>query len=190
MSQLAVVYDACVLYPAPLRDLLMHLAVADVIRARWTDEIHDEWTRNVLKNRPDLKPEQLQRTRDLMNRHVRDCLVTDYQQLTPSLSLPDPNDCHVLAAAIACQAQQIVTYNLKDFPGNVLSQYGIVASHPDAFVESLLQLDPEAVCLAMKRQRASLRNPPKSVAEFLGILEQQDLSRSVAVIRSSYLDEI
>lgn len=57
-----------------------------------------------------------------MNRHVRDCLVTDYQQLMPSLSLPDPNDCHVLAAAIACQAQQIVTYNLKDFPGDVLSQ--------------------------------------------------------------------
>ena len=75
VSNFTVLYDACVLYPAPLRDLLMHVAVTDLYRAKWTDAIHDEWTRNVLKDRPDLKPEQLQRTRELMNSHVRDCLV-------------------------------------------------------------------------------------------------------------------
>jgi hypothetical protein len=64
VSNFTVVYDACVLYPAPLRDLLMQVAVTDLCRAQWTDVIHDEWTRNVLKDRPDLKPEQLQRTRD------------------------------------------------------------------------------------------------------------------------------
>jgi hypothetical protein len=76
VSNFTVLYDACVLYPAPLRDLLMHLAITDLYRAKWTDAIHDEWIRNVLANRPDLKPEQLQRTRELMNAHVRDCLVT------------------------------------------------------------------------------------------------------------------
>ncbi|MEZ2233262.1 PIN domain-containing protein [Microcoleus sp.] len=93
-------YDACVLYSAPLRDLLMQLALTDLFQARWTDEIHDEWIRNVLKNRPDLTIEQLTRTKDLMNRYVRDCLVTGYEWIIPSLNLPDPNDRHILAAAI------------------------------------------------------------------------------------------
>ena len=48
-SNFTVIYDACVLYPAPLRDFLMRLALTDLYRARWTDMIHDEWTHNVLK---------------------------------------------------------------------------------------------------------------------------------------------
>lgn len=76
-------FDACVLYPAPLRDLLMHLALTDLFRARWTDQIHDEWIRNLLENRPDLNFAQLTRTKELMNSHVRDCLVKDYERLIP-----------------------------------------------------------------------------------------------------------
>lgn len=116
MSGLTVVYDACVLYPAPLRDLLMHLAVTDLYRAKWSDAIHDEWTRNVLRDRPDLKAEQLQRTRNLMNAHVLDSLVAGFEPLIPDITLPDPDDRHVLAAAIHCGADIIVTFNLKDFP--------------------------------------------------------------------------
>jgi hypothetical protein len=93
-------YDACVLYPAPLRDLLLQLALTDLFRAKWTEAIHDEWTRNLLANRPELKPELLARTRELMNAHVRDCLVEDYEPLVAGLTLPDPDDRHVLAAAI------------------------------------------------------------------------------------------
>lgn len=73
-SHFTVVYDACVLYPAPLRDFRMRLALTDLFRARWTDMIHDEWIRNVLAQRPELKPEDLERTGSLMNAHVRDCL--------------------------------------------------------------------------------------------------------------------
>lgn len=61
MSNFVAVYDACVLYPAPLRDLLMHLAVSDLFRARWTTRIHDEWMRNLLANRTDLTRAQLER---------------------------------------------------------------------------------------------------------------------------------
>lgn len=61
-------YNACVLYPAPLRDLLMRLALTDRFRARWTEDIHEEWIRNVLVNRPDLTREQLDRTRTLMKK--------------------------------------------------------------------------------------------------------------------------
>ena len=75
-STFTALFEACVLYPAPLRDLLMWLALTDLFRARWTDEIHDEWIRNVLADRPDLRPEQLERTRQLMNTNVRDCLVS------------------------------------------------------------------------------------------------------------------
>ncbi|MCA9164925.1 MAG: PIN domain-containing protein, partial [Planctomycetales bacterium] len=134
MSSFTVILDACVLYPAPLRDLLMHLAMTDLFHAKWTDAIHDEWTRSVLKSRPDLKPEQLQRTRDLMNAHVRDCIVTGYESLIPSLTLPDSDDCHVLAAAIRCNADAIVTFNLKDFPAATLKPFGIDVLHPDNFL--------------------------------------------------------
>jgi hypothetical protein len=95
-----VLYDACVLYPAPLRDLLMRLALANLFQARWTDEIHDEWTRNVAANRPDVSAESLARCRKLMNEHVTDSLIIGYEALIPSLSLPDSDDRHVLAAAI------------------------------------------------------------------------------------------
>lgn len=102
--------------PAPLRNLLLRLALADLFRVRWTDRIHEEWIRSVLAQRPDLLPEQLGRTRDLMDRAVPDCLVTGYEGLIDTLDLPDLDDRHVLAAAIRSQASVIVTYNLRDFP--------------------------------------------------------------------------
>ena len=122
-SHFTVIYDACVLYPAPLRDLLMRLAMTDLYRARWTDMIHDEWTRNVLKQRPDLRAEDLERTRSLMNAHVRDGLVTGFEHLIPSVELPDADDRHVVAAAIHGGASLIVTFNLKDFPPAALTAF-------------------------------------------------------------------
>ena len=95
VSNFTALFDACVLYPAPLRDFLMRLAITDLFRAKWTDEIHDEWIRNVLKNRADLTEERLHRTKALMNSNVRDCLVQGYKDLIPSLNLPDANDRHV-----------------------------------------------------------------------------------------------
>ena len=186
MSTFIALYDACVLYPAPLRDLLMHLALTDLFRAKWTDEIHDEWIRNVLQNRPDLTREQLQRTRDLMNAHVRDCLVTGYEELIPALTLPDSDDRHVLAAAIRCGAETIVTYNLNDFPAESLTKYGIEAQHPDEFIVHLLDLAPNDVCFAAKRQRANLKNPPKNVDEFLATLEAQGLAQTVSKLRDFF----
>ena len=118
----SVVYDACVLYPPPLRDFLMQLALTDLFRAKWKDAIHDEWMHNRQAARPDIKPEELQRTRQLMDSGVRDALVTGYKFLIPTLSLPDENDRHVLAAAIHSQASVIVTFNLKDFPEESLAQ--------------------------------------------------------------------
>lgn len=179
MQKLIVLYDACVLYPAPLRDLLMHLAMASIYQAKWTNEIHDEWIRNVLANRPDLKPTQLERTRNLMNSHVQDCLVFGYERLINSLKLPDPNDRHVLAAAIHAKCSMILTYNLKDFPAQILNKYNIVAIHPDPFLNELIELYPKAVCTAIKQLRGYLKNPPVSLQEYFLILKQQSLHRTV-----------
>jgi predicted nucleic acid-binding protein len=183
MSTFTALFDACVLYPAPLRDLLMRLAQTDLFRPRWTEQIHDEWIRNVLQNRSDLTTEQLQRTRTLMNSHVRDCLVTGYEPLIDGLTLPDPDDRHVLAAAIRTRASVIVTCNLKDFPQEVLGPLGLEAQHPDDFITHLIDLNPGAVCAAAKQQRASLGKPPYTVDEFLETLARQQLPKTVSHLR-------
>lgn len=183
MTPFTVLYDACVLYPAPLRDFLMHLALTDLYRAKWSHDIHEEWIQAVLRVRGDLVRSQLDRTRDLMNKHVRDCLVTDYQDLVAGLTLPDPDDRHVLAAAIRSATDVIVTFNLKDFPEAELSKYGIEAQHPDDFITHLIDLAPSTVCAAAKRQRESLKNPPKSVTEYLDVLERLGLPQAVNGLR-------
>lgn len=162
----------------------MRLALAEAVRAHWTEAIHEEWMRNVLANRPDLIRAQLERTRSLMDAHVHDALVEGYESLIPSLVLPDPNDRHVLAAAISAGAGVIVTFNLNDFPAEALAPHGVRAEHPDEFVCRLLDDTPELVCAAAREQRASLKNPPKAVAEFLATLENLGLVRAVAQLRS------
>ena len=183
MSRRTVVYDACVLYPAPLRSFLMYLAVTDLYHARWTNDIHEEWMRNVVKDHADILREQVERIRDLMNAHVRDCLVTGYEPLIMSLTLPDPDDRQVLAAAIHCEADTIVTFNLKDFPEDALKPYGIEAQHPDEFLLCQLELAPTVVCAAAQRHRESLQNPPMNVKEYLASLERQGLAQAVASLR-------
>jgi hypothetical protein len=178
------VYDANILYPAPLRDLFIRLAQAGLVRAKWTETIHDEWLRNVLKDNPHLSPDRLARTRTLMDEAVRDCLVTGYEAVIDSLTLPDPNDRHVLAAAICAGAEVIVTYNLADFPTETLARFDLEALHPDDFLVALLDTAPGAVCAAVKRQRESLRNPPKTAQELLDTLEGQGLPQSVARLRT------
>jgi predicted nucleic acid-binding protein len=138
MSVVAL-YDANVLYPSTLRDVLIRVGVAQLVRPKWSDQILEETFRNLQANRPDLGAEQLQRTRDLMNRALRDVLVTGHQGLIGTLDLPDRDDRHVLAAAITGGAKVIVTKNLRDFPASALAPYGLVAEHPDDFLVGLVQ---------------------------------------------------
>jgi predicted nucleic acid-binding protein len=136
-----VIYDACVLYPNVLRDVLIRVAMAGTVRARWTEAILDETFRNLRANRPDLDPDKLSRTRELMCEAVPDCLVTGYETLIEGLVLPDPDDRHVLAAAVRAGAQLIVTSNLKDFPDDALAAYGVEAKGPDDFLVDQYFLD-------------------------------------------------
>lgn len=181
-SPFTAVYDACVLYPAPLRDFLMWLGLSGRFRARWSEQIHEEWKRNLLKNRPDLTREQLDRTSALMGQAIPDSLVVGYETLIPGLELPDPDDRHVLAAAIRCNASVIVTFNQKDFPDDILAPFGIEAQHPDEFVENLFDLDQAGVVAAAQRQRGLLKNPPMDVDIYLEMLLRQGLVQTVKAL--------
>lgn len=181
-----VVYDACVLYPAPIRDLLVRIACTGLIRARWTDQILDECFRSILEGRPELSAVALERTRSLMNRSVADCLITGYEPLIEGFTLPDPNDRHVLAAAVRAGAQVIVTFNLKDFPDSILAPYGVEAKHPDDFVIDQIGLAPGAIVNVIVQQTQSLRNPACSVAEVLDTLRNCGLVQSVAKLRELF----
>lgn len=162
--------DACVLYPPSLRDLLMRVAVAGVYEPRWTEEIHDEWTRNVLSNTPKVTPAQLERTRRLMDQTIPGGLVSDYEALVRDLILPDANDRHVLAAAIKASAAVLVTFNPSDFPATVLQAHGIRPAHPDLFLSTLFDDESALFLQAVQTHRASLHNPPKDAAGYVQTL--------------------
>lgn len=115
MTPAVALLDANVLYPAPLCDLLIQMSFDDLFQARWTAEIEHVWKRNLLINRPDLAA-QIDRTQAVMRRAISDALVAGQTARIPGLSLPDPDDRHALAVAIPTAADQIVTFNLRDFP--------------------------------------------------------------------------
>jgi len=158
--------DANVLYPAPLRDYLLSLAAVEVFQPKWTQQIHDEWIRNLLMNRKDLTRTQLTKTQQAMDAAFPDADVTGYSGSIDKLDLPDVDDRHVLAAAIHGDARTIVTMNLKDFPTARLRTFDIVAQHPDAFVTNLIQLEPESCLTALRNQVSRLRNPPKTIMRY------------------------
>ena len=155
-----VVFDACVLYPALLRNVLLQLATTELFRARWTEAIHDEWTRSLQADKPDISAAKLAAYRQAMNDSVPDCIVTGYEPLMKGLTLPDANDCHVLAAAIRCRAE-----------------------HPDEFVLHLIDLAPATVCVAMKTVRSRLRKPPHTAEELLERLAEHGLVGSASKLR-------
>lgn len=183
-SAFTVVYDACVLYPAPLRDFLMRLALTGRFRARWTNEIQDEWRRNVIRNRPDLDADALLKTVELMNSAVPDVLISGHEYLIDGLTLPDADDRHVLAAAIKCNASVIVTFNEKDFPAEILAEFGVETQHPDVFVEYLFDLDQAAVIGAAQAQRRNLQKPAVCVEQFLETLFKQGMVQTTKALGS------
>ena len=164
--------DACVLYPLAITDALLSLATAGFFAAKWTTRIEDEWIRSLEKQRPDLIG-KLEVRRDSMRDAIPDWEVSEeaWSSLVKEIKLPDPDDVHVLAAAIAGHADCIVTSNLKDFPSAVLLRYGIEAVDPDTFVINQWDLDPVTAIAAFKRMRARREKPQSSPHEFADALE-------------------
>lgn len=178
-----VIYDANVLYPAPLRDLLVRIAGAGLVRARSSNRILDECFRNLLLKRSDIRESSLERTRFLMNEAIRDVLIADTTIEPLNVILPDPDDVHVLNAAVAANARWIITFNLKDFPDSALAPFGVTAIHPDHFLHELMRQVPDVVVGTIHQQSAALKSPVQSFAELLDTLERNGLDQTVAAIR-------
>lgn len=183
MRRRVAVLDACVLYPAGLRDFLLRLAAAGAYRPRWSSVILDEVVQSIQRNLPALRGSDLARTAALMNEAFPEAAVVGFESLIHGLALPDPDDRHVLAAAIKTGAATIVTLNLKDFPQGILAFHGVTAVHPDAFVLDILDSDPGLVGRAFVAQLQALKNPPLSGLDLLAKLSQQGLVRTAERLR-------
>lgn len=184
MRSCTALLDANVLYPAPLRDLFLQLAVTDLFKAKWTADIHREWIEALMRDEPWRDRAALERTRGLMDTATRDSLVTGYEPWIETLLLPDPDDRHVLAAAIVGRCDVIVTRNLKDFPEAALAPFGMEAQHPDEFVYDHLAVAPGVVCGAVRKVRARLLKPSYGVEEYLATLTRQGLVATAGELRN------
>ena len=167
----------------------MECAVAGFFQPYWSYRIHDEWTGNLLVNRPDLSPERLARTRQLMNAAIPRALVTGYEPLIETLTLPDSNDRHVLAAAIHSKASVIVTFNLRDFPKAALAPYNLIAQSPDDFLFDACTPFENDFLTMVRRHRSRLTNPPKSLEAYLATLSQNHMHRVVDYL-SDHIEDL
>lgn len=177
ISTFTAFFDANVFYGARLRSLILFLAQTKLFRARWSDRVHDEWIRNLLEKRPSLQRADLMRTRQLMDAAVLDALVTGYEPLINAMDLPDPDDRHVLAAAVVCKASCIVTFNISDFPEESLAPYGLHAVHPDDFLRDVESVDPAAFADAVWQDLDHYRAPPLDLPEYVVALRKAGVPR-------------
>ncbi len=182
------VFDACVLYPFHTRNLLVQCAVDRLVDVRWTDEIHDEWMRNLAANKPGLSMERLRRTRDLMKAAVLTADVQEYARHVQGITLPDLDDRHVVAAAIAGGASVVVTWNIRDFPEAELARYGLRRETPDQFLLGLHAAAPRAVLASAANARLNLRVSTPTAGDFVAALDQQGLVGFAAILRDHVAD--
>jgi predicted nucleic acid-binding protein len=180
--------DANILYSSLLRDLLIRLALADLIDLRWSDAVHDEWIHNLHSHQPHLSLPALERTRALMERAVPEARVTGFEALMLTLTLPDPDDRHVLAAAVTGGATHLLTFNLKDFPAEVVERFGIQVVGPDAWLLDLLAEWPDEVLDAVTALSEALSRPALSVDQLLQALKHLGLPESAQKLFDLYHD--
>ena len=169
-----VVIDANLLPPFHLRNLLVQFGVDAIIAPRWTPRIHAEWISNLAA--AGRAPERrLMLTLGLMNSALPEADVQGWEARMEGLTLPDPDDCHVLAAALAAGARTILTMNLRDFPASALASHGVAAAHPDDFLCGLHDADPDLLRASTEAAQANLSRSTPSVAAYLDVLDRQGL---------------
>lgn len=176
--------DANVMYPFRTRDVLFTFAQQGLFRARFTDQIIDEWTRSLIRNKPDLE-ESVMEQASAVREVFQECFVTGYRPLIDGLVLPDPDDRHVLAAAIKCSAQIIVTENRKHFPSEVLEAHDIEVLGADDALANTFDLFPIDCARALRTVRQRYDNPPFSRAKFLLDLTKSGMPKLAAMARSA-----
>lgn len=187
-NRFTVFLDACTLAGALKRNLLLSLAEAEFFRLRWSGEVLSEAERaieQILRDKgvPDAT-DRAQRARHAMEDAFEDALVTNYEGFLPvAAGLPDPDDAHVLAAALKTNASMIVTENLKDFPPHVLSALNIEAKCADHFVADTVLLDEARAVAAIRKMRERFKRPEKTAEALLLDMDAAGLVETVNVLK-------
>ena len=171
------VFDACILYPFHLRNIVVQAAVDRLVEARWTDAIHDEWIRNLATGASAISLERLQTTRQLMNKALPTAMVNEYQNHISAVNLPDPNDRHVVAAGIAASASVILTWNLRHFPSKELKKFGLRRETPGALLSDLYDEVSDLMIGSLANARRNLTQTRPSALDFVDILKGEGLVR-------------
>jgi predicted nucleic acid-binding protein len=174
ISTFTAILDANVLFGIRLTSLLMELAMSGLFRARWSLDIHLEWMEAV-HTQYGISICELGYRRQCMETAIPDGRVDGYESLVNGLTLPDPNDRHVLAAAIRCNADAIVTFNESDFPPPTLAPFGIHTRHPDLFIRNVDEIDPGTLITAVRNDIAHYKDPPLDVDAYIEGLKDAGL---------------
>jgi predicted nucleic acid-binding protein len=180
-----VLCDANIFYSILMTDLVLSLGEAGLYRPRWTDEIHEEWIRSVLRDQPQRTREQLERRRALMDRAIDHDLIENYQRHIVDINIPDPNDRHVLAAAIEAGAEILLTYNLRDFPNSKVAMYGVTVIHPDNLLGELIAEESKTVLSVIEEMRLKRQRPEISQLQLLESFSRLNIPGFVGMLRNA-----
>jgi predicted nucleic acid-binding protein len=167
----------------------MRLALGKVVKARWSERVHEEWMRNIHTDYSDITKEDLRRIRNLMDEALPEALTEGYENRIEDLSLPDPSDRHVLAAATHAEADYIVTFNRRDFPVSELGSWDIEAIGPDELVSGLFDPVPDRIIEVARVHRTSLTRPSKTPEGYLEMLRNCGLEETARLLEE-HMDRI
>lgn len=176
-SPVIAICDACILYPFHLRSIVVQAGVDRLFVARWSEQIHDEWMRNLVANAPGLLVNRLHAAKQLMNIALPAATVAGYEKHIPAITLPDPDDRHVVAAGIEAKASHILTWNLRDFPVGALKKHGLVRQTPDDFLADIYDRTPGPLLGSLANARRNLSKSAMSTEAFLDMLRDQKLTQ-------------
>jgi predicted nucleic acid-binding protein len=184
----AALLDSCVLVPNALCDTLLRLAEARFYRPLWSDRTLEEVHAAVLRIHPDLGAARIDNRLRAMTTAFDDATVTTWEPVAAGLDLPDPDDRHVLAAAISGGAQALVTFNLKDFPDSAMSGTDVEARHPDEFLLDQLDLAPGVTLRILTEQASDMRKPPADLSGLLNRLQRCGVPDFADAVRRMAVD--
>jgi predicted nucleic acid-binding protein len=170
VARCTVVLDACVLVPIARADALLRIAERGIDRPLWSEQVLAETADAMSEIHPDLPTGSVERGIHAMTHSFRDAAVEGWEGLESSLTLPDPDDRHVVAVAIGGRADAIVTANLSDFPAEALSPLRIDVVSPDGFRLDRLDLAPRVVIEVIREQAEHTRRPPLTPTDLIARL--------------------
>lgn len=176
------VLDTNIIHPIAIRDLLFWFAWHDLYTPKWSKHIFDEWHKLMI-NKGLTNEEALKRSSQA-TKAFPDALVMNYEGLIDTLKLPDPKDCHVLAAAIKTNANVIVTNNLKDFPKEYLATFGLSAKSADDFLTDIIDLNVGTAVNAFKEMVLHRTNPDMDEFQVLDTLRNNGLKDTAEFLHS------